>query len=92
MLDIASTVRNVPSSTPPTTALANTCVSEKRLTRTIVSSHPHRLCAIPAREGVRREARVYEGEVSTVEDMVEVVVVAVDLRWRELSFVDDVLR
>ena len=56
-----------------------------------MSGHPHRLCAIPARERVRREARVDESEVRAVEDMVEVVVVAVHLRRGELTLVDDVL-
>ena len=54
-------------------------------------SPSHRLGTVPAGEGIGRETRVDECEVGSVEDMVEVVIIVVDLWWRELALVDNVL-
>lgn len=58
---------------------------------TVVCGPPHGLRTIPAGESVRGEARVDESEVRPVEHMIQVVVVVVHLRGRELALVDDVL-
>ena len=59
---------------------------------TVVSSPSKWLSTVPTRECVGREARVHQAEVGLVENVVEVMVVVVDLRWGELSLVNDVLR
>ena len=58
---------------------------------TVVCGPPHGLRTIPAGEGVCGEARVNESEVRAVQNMVQVVVVVVHLRRRELALVDDIL-
>ena len=52
---------------------------------------PHGLRTVPAGEGVGGESRVNECEVRAVQNMVQVVVVVVHLRRRELTLVNDVL-
>ena len=52
---------------------------------------PNGLRTVPARERVCGESRVNESEVGAVQNMVEVVVVVVHLRGRELTLVDNVL-
>ena len=83
--------QTTPICTAGTHALPIATSAENESNHTVVSGHPHGLCTVPAREGVGRETRVDEGEVSAVEDMVEVVVVVVHLRGRELTLVDNVL-
>jgi hypothetical protein len=56
-----------------------------------VGGPSERLSTIPAGEGVGGETGVDEGEVRAIEYMVEVVVVVVHLRRRELTLVHDVL-
>ena len=58
---------------------------------TVVCGPSHGLRTVPAGERVRRKARVDESEVGTIEHMVQVVVVVVHLRRRELTLVNDIL-
>ena len=58
---------------------------------TIMGGPTHGLRAIPTRERVCREARMYQSEMRAIEDMVQVVIVVVHLRRRKLALVDDIL-
>ena len=59
--------------------------------RTIVCGPSHGLRTVPAGEGVGGEARMHEGEVRAIKNVVQVMVVVVHLRRGELALVDDVL-
>ena len=63
----------------------------ERKKRTVVCCPSHGLRTVPTGERVRGKARVDESEVGTVEHMVQVVIVVVHLRRRELTLVNDVL-
>jgi len=54
---------------------------------TIVSRPSQGLCTIPAWEGIRGETRMDQRKVGLVEDVVEVVVIIVHLRRRQLSLI-----
>ena len=58
---------------------------------TVVGSPPHRLGPVPTRESVGRETGMDEGEVGTIENMIQVVVIIVDLGRGELPLIDNIL-
>ena len=56
-----------------------------------MSCPPQRLSPIPTWEGVGRESGVNKGEVGSIQNMVEIVIIVVHLWWGKLTFINNVL-